>query len=186
MRCPRCTLAIHRTAEECPHCGLNIEHMDRLYEGFVRQVGRLYDGAGVLRVHERRLVMDALQRIERAFPQLTVALATVPLNDEQNVRSYGFWLMNRGDFGERPESALDGGIVLLIVDAEQKQACIHLGYLLEAGVTEKAAFEALEPAHPYLLEANFSRAFELMLSGVNKLLKRAYRRTRRLARSHQS
>lgn len=183
MRCPRCTLTIHSTAEECPHCGLTLDSLDELYEGFERNVGRLYDGAGVLRVFERRKVEMTLAKLERSFPQLTIAVSTVPLKDEQDVRSYGVWLMNRGNFwGVADEERLESGVVLLVLDAEHKQVCLHFGYLLENGVEEKEAFEALVSSHPYLLESNFSTAIELMLRGTKKLLKRAYGKLKRSER----
>lgn len=183
MRCPRCTLTIHSTAEECPHCGLTLEMLDELYAGFERRVGRLYDGAGVLRVYERRKVEDIVEKLERIFPQLTIAVSTVPLKDEQTVRSYGVWLMNRGDFwGIAEDVRLESGLVLLVLDAEHKQACLHFGYLLENGVTEKEAFVALSSAHPYLLESNFAVAIEVMLRGLKKLLKRARTQLKRSAR----
>lgn len=172
MRCPRCLQTMHLSAEECPHCGLSLEQLDELYARFDRTVRRPYDAAGVLRVPERKLVAKWIARAERAFPQLYFSVATCSLRDEQNVRSFGFWLMNRGRFEDIPESAREDGCVMLLIDVNRKEVCLMVGYLLDVGMTEEAAFEALTVGHPYLLEANYMQAIEIMLGSVRRYVKR--------------
>lgn len=182
MRCPRCLQTMHLSAEECPHCGLQLDHLDDLYARFDRAVRRPYDAAGVLRVPERKLVAKWIAKAEKAFPQLYFAVATCSLSDEQNVRSFGFWLMNRGCFEDIPENAREDGCVLLVIDVNRKEVCLHVGYLLDVGMTEESAFEALTMGHPYLLEANYVQAIEVMLGGVRKYVKRLRKKAIRSAR----
>ena len=182
MRCPRCLQTMHLSAEECPHCGLVLAQLDELYAGFDRTVRRPHDAAGVLRVADRKRVTKWIARAERAFPQLYFCVATCSLSDEQNIRSYGFWLMNRGEFKDIPESASEDGCVMLLIDVNRKEVCLHVGYLLDAAMNEEESFDALTIGHPYLLESNFMHSIEVMLGGVRKYVKRLRRKARRLAK----
>jgi hypothetical protein len=173
---------MHLSAEECPHCGLSLDQLDEVYAGFDRKVRRPHDASGVLRVPDRKLVAKWLVQAEKAFPQLYFCIATCSLSDEQNIKSYGFWLMNRGVFEDIPASAREDGCVLLVIDVNRKEVCLHLGYLLDRVMDEQEAFEALTAGHPYLLEANYMRAIEVMLGGVRKYVKRLRRKALKKAK----
>lgn len=173
---------MHLSAEDCPHCGLILAQLDSVYEGFDRTVRRPHDTAGVLRVPDRKKVASWIVRAERAYPQLYFSVVACSLSDEQNIRSYGFWLMNRGDFQSIPESASKEGCVMLVIDVNRREVCLHMGYLLDVAMTEEESFETLTVGHPYLLESNFMRAIEVMLGSVRKYVKRLRRKVRKLAK----
>jgi hypothetical protein len=158
---------------------MNLDDLDRVYQKFERKVRRPHDAAGILRVQQRREVSKWIAKAEKAFPQLYFAVATVSLRDDQHIRSYGFWLMNRGVFEDIPESARKDGCVLLILDVNRKEVCLNFGYLLDYCVEEEAAFEALSGGHPYLIESNYMRAIEVMLGGTKRYVKKLSRIARR-------
>ncbi|MFC4993568.1 TPM domain-containing protein [Rubritalea tangerina] len=173
---------MHLSAEECPHCGLELEQLDALYDGFTIDVRKPHDAAGVLRVPERKRVAKWIEKAERRFPQLFFNVVTCSLSDEQSLRSYGFWLLNRGVFEGMPETAREDGGVLLLIDVNRKEVCVLVGYLLDAALKEEEAFDALLNGHPYLLEANYLQAIEVMLAGVVRYVKRMRRRAKQLAK----
>lgn len=173
---------MHQSAEECPHCGLTLQQLDAQYEKFEWRVRRPHDTAGVLRVPQRRQLAEKIYRLERAFPQVFFSLVTVALSGEENLHSYGFWLMNRGQFESIGEDARADGGVMLVVDVNRKEVCLQFGTLLDPYVKEEEAFEALIGAHPYLLESNFPQAFDVLLVGIRKYLKKLYRIAKREAR----
>ncbi len=183
MRCPCCLHKIHLSAEECPHCGLTISVLDSLYEGVDPRIKSPNDGAGVLSVYQRSKVAKAVSSIEQRFPQLCLRVVTCALGNGQSVQSFGFWLMNRGHFFDQQDSARADGIVLLVIDVQHKEVCLHFGHLLDALVDEEESFAVLLRAHPYLLESNYYEATMVMLSGartyLKRLRKRAQRRTRK-------
>jgi len=155
--------------------------LDILYQGNERRVRRPHDVAGVLRIQQRRVVADWLEGVERAFPDLYVGVALVALGDAEDVKSYGFWLLNRGEFEGRREGTSDGGGVLLVLDVNKKEVCLHFGYLMDEVVEEREAFDVLARAHPYLLESDYMRALDAMLGGLKGYLKKLSRDARRLA-----
>lgn len=182
MRCPRCLQTMHMSAEECPHCGLTAGQLDHVYQDMSRTVRRPHDAAGVLKVKDRERVARWISRAEKVFPQLYFSVATVALGDDRDLRSYGYWLMNSGEFADIPESAREDGCVLLVIDVNRKEVCLHLGYLLDQYMREDDSFEALAGGHPHLLEANYVKAIKVMLRGVQKYVKRLQRRAKRKAR----
>lgn len=173
---------MHLSAEECPHCGLTLDSLDVVYAGFQREVGRPHDAAGVLRLKDRKRVARWISKAEVKFPQLYFSVATVALREEQQIRSYGYWLMNRGVFAEVSESARPDGCVLIVIDVNSKEVCLHLGYLMDQHMRELESFEAMVAAHPYLLESDYVRAIEQLLGGVQKYVKRLCRRAKREAK----
>ncbi|GAA5497152.1 hypothetical protein SAMN02745181_3649 [Rubritalea squalenifaciens DSM 18772] len=182
MRCPCCSQKIHKSAEACPHCGGDLLRLNRVYRNFDKRVRRPHDVAGVLRVQQRRKMEAWIRSLEKAFPDLFISVALVALNDGQDVRSYGFWLLNTGEFDDVPSTAYEEGGVMLVLDVHKKQMCLHFGYLLDDLVDEVEAFEVVSKAHPYLLEADYMNAVELVLKKLKAFLVKKARESRRLSR----
>ena len=181
MRCPSCLHRMHLSAEECPHCGLTLSSLDGVYAKFDPRVKSPSDRAGVLSVYQRRKVAKEVSAIEQRFPQLCLRVVTCALGNGQSVQSFGFWLMNRGEFFDQQDSARADGIVLLVIDVQHKEVCLHFGHLLDAVVDEKESFDLLLKAHPYLLESSYYEATKVMLAGTRKYLKRLQKRAVRRA-----
>ena len=176
---------MHLSAEECPHCGLTLDQLDAVYAGFDRNVRRPHDAAGVLRVQDRKLVAKWIRKAEKSFPQLYFCLVTTSLSDEQQIRSYGYWLMNRGVFEDLPDGVREDGGVMIVIDVNRKEVCLHLGYLLDAYLKEDEAFDALAGAHPHLLEAKYVPAIEALLNGTKRYTKRLLKRAKKEAKKAQ-
>jgi len=155
--------------------------LDILYEGHDKKVKRPHDVAGVLRIAQRREIERWVDKVEKLFPDLFLGVALVAMGDTEDVRSYGFWLMNRGEFEGVPETAYAEGGVLLIFDVNKKEVCLHFGYLLDEVVDEREAYEVVSKAHPYLLEFDYMRAVEVMLGGLKNYLKKLSRDARKVA-----
>lgn len=182
MRCPCCCQTIHKSAEVCPHCGGDLHRLQGVYRDFDKRVRRPHDVAGVLRIQQRRQMEGWIGRLEKAFPDLFISVALVALNDGQDVRSYGFWLMNAGDFDDVPPTAYEEGGVMLVLDVHKKQMCLHFGYLLDELVEEVEAFDLVSKAHPYLLESDYMSAVEVVLKKMKGFLAKKARESRKLAK----
>lgn len=185
MRCPCCSQTIHKSAEVCPHCGGDFPRLERVYRDFERRVRRPHDVAGVLRIQQRRQMEDWIRSLERAFPDLYISVALVALGDGQDVRSFGFWLMNAGDFDDVADTAYEEGAVILVLDVHKKQMCLHFGYLLDGLVGETEAFDLVSRAHPYLLESDYMNAVEVVLKKLKGFLAKKARESRKRAKKLQ-
>ena len=58
-----------------------------------------------------------------------------------------------------------------MLDVHKKEAAITYGYQLEPHLNAEVCFNALAPAHPYLLDSAYIEALELMRHGIRKLLR---------------
>ena len=162
MKCPRCVQSIHRSAEQCPHCGFAISELIAQYGTDEVRMRRLNDVAGVLRLRERQRLEKWMDQFEVNFPQLFFSVFYCALDKRTNVRQFGMWLLNHAAYEdvdlERPN---DGGI-LLVVDVNSKVVSMTYGYLLDLFLTEDETFNILAKAHPHLLQGNHIRAIALM------------------------
>ncbi len=164
MKCPRCVQRIHRAAASCPHCGFALADADARFGAEEVRIGRLTDGAGILRRGERERVAAALDRITQRFPQIFVAIYTGALGEVSNIRQFGFWLLNRSAFEDVPVDLPNEAGILLTIDPESKAAGIVFGYQLDPFLEESDTFDCLSRAHPYWLEG-------LYADGIVRLLR---------------
>ncbi|MGJ8657398.1 MAG: heavy metal-binding domain-containing protein [Akkermansiaceae bacterium] len=187
MKCPECLQKIHDHAEECPHCGMTLERLHPLYHGIDLAVNDgVHDVAGVLRTETRKQLRAAVKVCEKQFVGLSVAVSFVALRDGQTVESYGFWLMNHGEFhrGRIWQSELEDGRgrVILVVDVEGKRVGLSYGYYFDGCIRERENFDVLSAGHASLLEGSIVLGCEQILISLKGLLKKAVTRSRKGAK----
>lgn len=126
-----------------------------MFAAIPRRMRRLNDSGGLMRRDERERVEEALDRFGRRFPQLFACIYTGGAQG-RDLRTLGFWLLNRAQFAD-----LNGGLsnsdgVLITLDADAKQAGITFGYRLDAWLDEQDTFDCLARAHAYFLENRYA------------------------------
>lgn len=156
MKCPRCVQPIHRAAESCPHCGFSIMDADATFGGENVRLRSLTDSAGVLKRGDRARVEQAMGRISLFFPQIFVAVYTGTLSEVDNLRQFGFWLLNRSVFEDVSVDRPNKSGILLTLDPETKAAGIVYGYLLDPFLRESDTFECLSRGHSLWLEGKYA------------------------------
>lgn len=179
MKCPRCVQRVHRAAEQCPHCGFELEEADRVFGAQEVRLTCLTDAAGVLRKRERETARRLLVDFQRRFPQLFFAVYFGTFREMSCLRQFGFWLLNRGAFEDVEVSRPNEAGILLSVDVGGKSAGISYGYNLQPFLTEDTTFRSLSAAHPYFLQEQYLRAIEVVGERLSKTLRRQARRARR-------
>lgn len=178
MKCPRCVQKIHRGAETCPHCGFALGLVDADFSRHDRVVKCLADRAGLMRRTERNRVQLAIDRFNHRFPQLFFCVYTAAFPEAMQLRTFGFWLLNRGKFSEVANRANAAGI-LLVMDVERKAAGLSYGYHLEPYFDESDSFECLSKAHPYWLEGKHDEGIIMLLKTLTTILERTCRQAKR-------
>lgn len=184
MKCPECLQRIHDHAEECPHCGMSLERLHPLYDGIHLAVNDgIHDVAGILKLDTRKRLKAAVKLCEKQFTGLNLAISFVALRDNQSLESYGFWLMNHGEFHRDRvwQSELEDGRgrVILVVDVEAKRVGISYGYYFDGYIKEKENFDVLSSGHASLLEGSIVEGCEHILTSLKQLLKRAITRSKK-------
>lgn len=180
MKCPRCVQSIHRAASSCPHCGFAMWHADEMFGTEHVNLHKLTDAAGVLRMKEREPMRRVLEKFERKFPQLFIAIYLGAFEELESIRQLGFWMLNRAEYvdlddGERPN---ENGI-LILVDVNSKTASITYGYALLPYLDEKMTFSALSAGHPSFLQGDFLDALTTVIHKVESFLLKGWRRVSR-------
>lgn len=184
MKCPECLERIYDRAEECPHCGMSLARLIPRFDGVKREVrDGVHDAAGALSIELRKQLRLAIERCEKQFVGVSVAVSFVALKDGQTLELYGFWLLNKGKFfrGNVEYSELvDGrGRVVLVIDIESKRAALSYGYYFDGYVRKKENFEVLSEGHASLLEGEIIQGCEQILIALKGLLKIAVVRARK-------
>jgi len=152
MKCPLCQQPIHEGAEQCPHCERDGSHLDTLYQEKETNIKLLHDRAGILRVKERQQVNYWIQKFGREFPNCSLSIHCVDLNDEQNAKSYGIWALNFPTYTDLGETKSTSFTLCLVIDVHKKEVALNYGYQLEPYLDAESCFNAITPAHPYLLD----------------------------------
>lgn len=179
MKCPRCVQRIHRAASSCPHCGFTVEHADELFGTDDVVLHKFTDAAGVMRMKEREPMRRLLERFEKKFPQLFVAIYIGAFEELQSLRQFGFWLLNRAAFKDVDLERPNENGILIVVDVKAKSVGITFGYSLMPYLTEDSTFEALSAGHPSLLQSEYLDAMRLIVGRLEKTLKKGWRKVRR-------
>ena len=142
-----------------------------MYEDRPTQLRLLNDGAGILRVNDRRQVEQWIKKFNKEFPTCYFTVHTVDLKDHENAQSYGIWALNEPSYSDLPTSSRDDSGLCLVIDVHKKQAAISYGYQLEPYLNDELCFNAIANAHPYMLDHSYIEALELMRHGIRKMMR---------------
>jgi hypothetical protein len=179
MRCPRCVQRIHRAAGGCPHCGFTLADADKVFGAEDLHLRTLSDSAGLMRRDEQGRLQAVMQRFNRRFPQLFVAVHTRSFGGLANLRQFGFWFLNRTKFEDSPSDLGNRSAILLVMDADSKSAGISFGYALDAFLDEEDTFQCLARAHAYWLEGRHADGLVKAIEQLIIILKKRSRQVRR-------
>jgi len=179
MKCPRCVQRIHRAAAACPHCGFSLADADARFGGGAVSLRRITDHAGILRRSERERLEARMEQVTRRVPQVFVAVYTGTLGGQENLSQFGFWLLNRAVFEDRPAEQPNAAGILITIDPGSKAAGMTFGYLLDPFLEEEDTFECLLRGHAYWLEQRYTDGLVRTLAHLETLLCRRSRQAQR-------
>ncbi len=184
MKCPECLNRIYDHAEECPHCGMTLERLSPKFEGIRNEVrDGIHDAAGALNLDMRKKMRALIEKCEKQFIGLSIAVSFVDLKENQTLMEYGFWILNRGKFFrgslEFSELADGRGRVILLVDMKSKQVSLTHGYYFDGYLRDKEILEVLSCGHASLLEGELVQGCEQILTELKARLKTAVLRMRK-------
>ena len=184
MNCPDCLERIHSRAEECPHCGMTLEQLSTRYTGIQQTVTEgVHDAAGVLNNDATNKIRNVIKRCEKQFTGVNLTVSFVALKDQQSVASYGFWLINTGEFYKENRLQTDieegRGRVILIIDIEGKRAGFSFGYFFDGYIRPRESFNVLSAGHASLLEGSTIQGCTQILESLKNLLKKVVTRAKK-------
>jgi uncharacterized membrane protein YgcG len=173
MRCPYCRAELRETSPECPSCRLSLARAGVLLGPVPRLEGRVSDYAGLLGKRGRTLVIGAIERLERRFPQLSIHVMLREFSLEHPLEVQVFWLFNTaGFFAEDTKGSRNFG-VLLALDPPHARSALMVGYGLEPFVPDEMLDEWLGLGEPDWQRADYAagiaKALRNMESGLREI-----------------
>jgi hypothetical protein len=167
MTCPYCQQSLTEDSVQCVGCGLDLGRLDGVLGIPPVIAGGLTDVAELLSRAGARQVRRALAHFEERFPQVRVAVLLQSGPGVVPLRTWAWWLFNRGNFS----AALDKGFVnrdvMLVVDPDRGQAALTIGYGLEPFVGQRDLAAALEAGQASLVAGEWAEACCQMLVALD-------------------
>jgi uncharacterized membrane protein YgcG len=154
-------------------------HADEVFGSGDVRVRKFADVAGVFRMKEREPMRRVLERFEARFPQLFVAVYLGAFEDLNNLRQFGFWMLNRAAYEDVDLDRPNSNGILIVVDVNAKSASITYGYALNPYLDENSTFAALSAGHPMFLQADYLSALTAVVRKLERILIKGWRRARR-------
>lgn len=143
MHCPYCQQPVAEDSAQCAGCGLDLGRVDSVLGIPPVIPSGISDMAQVLSGSAARQIKRALGQFCGRFPQITVAVVLVEAPEVVPLRTWAWWLFNRGNFS----AALDKGFMnrdlLLVINPVRRQAALTMGYGLEPFVAPRDLSNAL-------------------------------------------
>jgi uncharacterized membrane protein YgcG len=176
MNCPHCSSLITSAQPVCPQCGFSAAAIRGYLGADWVKLARITDNAQLLSLKHTRHLETVLDDFERRFPQCFMAAYIGALPEALTLPDLGFWLINHGAFHTHQISRRNDFGIVLMIDPVRQQACLTLGYGLEAVLKETALTHILKKLQPLLSKGSFASAIESAVLLIDKGLQSAARR----------
>jgi uncharacterized membrane protein YgcG len=158
MNCPACQLALHEYAAVCPHCGLDLPAVERLFGIPPRLEPDLTDLAGVLSRKDRSRIAQHILEKQQHLPQIRFAVVLTRLAPQTPLGAYTFWIFNRGSLASPMERGGACRLVLLVLDVESSRLSCMVGYGLEPLLSQATLGRITGMAISSLQESKYTEA----------------------------
>jgi hypothetical protein len=132
--CPSCQSRLAPGQSACPACLFSLEELDRRLGIPPQLFGPVADPLKTLSSSAVRRITSQVDRIERKFPQVRVAVALQEVPYNVTLPVFTFWLFNRGGFSSSVDRGAENFLVLLLINVSPSaplKASAMIGYGLE-------------------------------------------------------
>ena len=170
MKCPSCGNRLDAPAALCPTCKFTLRRLDTTFGTVPLHSRYLTDRASSLTVGEVRRLRKLLERFEKKFPQSVFSVFVTDLPAGVNVREFAFWLANRAHFGSVEAVGGENFDLLLVIEADTRNAALTVGYGLEKFILEDDLNVALTAALPALRNRELERGIQLCIEEMTRQL----------------
>jgi uncharacterized membrane protein YgcG len=163
----------------CRACGFSLEVLDRALgvppslSTPVSDIPRRL-GSGM------RGIERAISRLEKSYPQISVAVVVTSVPPQVSASIYTFWLFNRAQLSSPSETAGNNRMILLLMDADSPRVVAMAGYGLEPLLPESALQACLQAATQQAAQglAAYAECFVMklheQLDSVHQMLERQF------------
>lgn len=171
MRCPSCLNSIEESVDACPQCNFSTLGLDKRF-GTVPKINRyVTDLSSIFTLRQERVLQQQIERLERSFIGLHLAIVTMDVHRRFKPREYLFWLTNRCNFcpiDSREERSL---FIVLFFDTASRTALLTTGYGLHTIIPEEKLEAALGYGLPHFKKNRLYQGSVAVFKAVGVLLR---------------
>lgn len=170
FHCPGCHSTLEKASSTCPHCGFSADRCIARFPFKPPPLKRVMDPDEVLDPHQKKRLSKTIDRLEKAFPQITVSFCSIFLPEGVDGRQFGYWMLNRCP----PVSGLDATRrlhhLLLLVDRNSKTVSATVGYGLDCFLDDITLHKTLQASREHFVHAGFVEGSIKWINYIRKKL----------------
>lgn len=170
VRCPACRTPANEIDAACRQCGFSLEVAERSFGIPPALQGPIADEAGVLGTFATRRALHEIAKVERRFPQLSIAAVLMEVPPQAPLAAYAFWIFNRGSLSSALKKGGENRLVMLLIDLSSDRAITMVGYGLEPLLQELHLQTCLQAAEQPLQRGRYGPAIESFVRELDRQL----------------
>ncbi|OYW73397.1 MAG: hypothetical protein B7Z37_21635 [Verrucomicrobia bacterium 12-59-8] len=128
------------------------------------------DITGTLGGFAQRRAANVIEKVERRFPQLSIAAVLMEVPAQAPLVAYAFWLFNRGSLSSAVAKGGENRLVMLLIDSNSDRAIAMVGYGLEPFMQERHLQSCLQAAEQPLRRRRYAQAIESFARELDRQL----------------
>lgn len=176
MACPACRIRLDEPMDYCPACGFTGADTMRMFPLPLPPLQPVLDLAWLWNNSEISSIRARVRKLTKRFPQIRWAFCTVCLGEQEDPRTFGFWMLNASPMAADEHESHRAWTVLLLLDANSSRATVIPGYAVEPFVSDDQWMRALAAMKDAWSAGNHGRAVCDFLGAAGKLLKQGHYR----------
>ena len=171
--CPSCRVRFKEDSEQCPNCKFDAH---RAVEQFPFQppvMQRWMDNAKVLDEIAKQEIDYLINRLVKQFPQVSLSICTVELDDSIDLPEFGFWMMNACPLKEGQQAKDRAWRILLLVDVKREMISLTPGYSVEAFMNDADWQDALKMMIPDMIAGDYRASLSGFVKDAIELFRKS-------------
>ncbi len=171
--CPSCLIRFKEHADQCPNCQFDAHRSVEQFKFDPPVMQRWMDNAKVFDAPVRQEIDQIIDRLTKQFPQVSLSVCTVKLDDPISLSEFGFWMMNACRLGEGQNSEQRSWTILLLIDVKRGLLSLTPGYAIEAFMDDADWQEALKMMVPDMIARDYRMSLKGFVKDAIQLLRKS-------------
>ncbi|MGC4015994.1 MAG: hypothetical protein QM755_15925 [Luteolibacter sp.] len=180
--CPACLVRLPQNAAVCPSCRFSGEDTMKMFPHALPPLQGMLDAAGLWSGSEQSTIARRVKKIRHRFPQIHWSVCSVDATAIENLRLFGFWMLNASPLAEGETADQRAWTVLLLFNGATGKAALVPGYGVEPWLSDDQWQKLLLEMTVAWGRGKRAVALVRFFDSTERVLRRACKRARRQLR----
>lgn len=171
--CPSCLIRFKEDSAQCPNCQFDAHRCVEKFPFDAPVMQRWMDNAKVFNAAARSEIDHLIERLVRQFPQVSLTICTVELDDPVSLPEFGFWMMNACRLQEGQGEENRAWRILLLMDVKRELLALTPGYAIEAFMNDADWQDALKMMIPDMIAKDYRTSLSGFVKDATQLLRKS-------------